>query len=44
MRQNKFKDAEKVLTYARDLFAKQGDTQWAQKADQQLQKAKAGQQ
>ncbi|MGA7937209.1 MAG: tetratricopeptide repeat protein [Kovacikia sp.] len=43
LRQNKFNDAEKVLTFARDLFSKQGDTRWAQKSEEQLQKAKAGQ-
>jgi Flp pilus assembly protein TadD len=42
MRQSKFADAQKVLTYAKDLYAKQGNSPWATKAEQQLQKAKLG--
>jgi hypothetical protein len=43
MRQGKFKDAQQVLKYASELYSKQGNGPWAQKASQQLQKAQAGQ-
>lgn len=43
MRQGKFADAQKVLQYAKDLYTTQKNSQWAARAEQQLQKAKSGQ-
>ena len=37
MRQNQYPQAAQVLQYARDLYAAQGNNQWAERAAQLLQ-------